>query len=185
MRYSWLIILLLVSGVQLNNDKGLYSQSYGLSSDHVWTWELDHKESWVPKNWCFQIAVVEKTFKSLLGSKEIEPVKPKGNQPWILIGRTDTAAPILWPPDVKSQFIGRDLEGGKDWGQEKGVMDEMVGWRHGFNGHELGQTLGDSEGWGSLAYCTEQQHFHTLCASVITVLYSPCCTLHPCGLFIL
>ena len=64
-------------------------------------------------------------------------------------------------------------------------MDEMVGWRHGFNGHELGQTLGDSEGWGSLAYCTEQQHFHTLCASVITVLYSPCCTLHHCGLFIL
>ena len=156
MRYSWLIILLLVSGVQLNNDKGLYSQSYGLSSDHVWTWELDHKESWVPKNWCFQIAVVEKTFKSLLGSKEIEPVKPKGNQPWILIGRTDTAAPILWPPDVKSRLIGKDCDAGKDWRQKKkrATEDEMVGWHHWFTGLELGQTQGDGEGQGGLACCS-------------------------------
>ena len=95
MRYSWLIILLLVSGVQLNNDKSPYGQSYDLSSDHVQTWELDHKEGWAPKNWCFQIAVVEKTFKNPLDSKEIKPVNPKGNQPWILIGRTDTEAPIL------------------------------------------------------------------------------------------
>ena len=119
------MILLLVSGVQLNNDKGPYSQSYALSSDHVWTWELDHKEGWALKNWCFQIAVVEKTFKSPLDSKEIKPVNPKGNQPWIFIRRTDTEAPILWPPDVKSQFIGRDPEGAKDWGQEEKGVTEM------------------------------------------------------------
>ena len=119
------MILLLVLGVQLNNDKGLYSQSYALSSNHVWMWELDHKEGWALKNWCFQIAVVEKTFKSPLDSKEIKPVNPKGNQPWILIRRTDTEAPILWPPDVKSQFIGRDPEGGKDWGQEEKGVTEM------------------------------------------------------------
>ena len=119
------MILLLVLGVLLNNDKGLYSQSYALSSNHVWMWELDHKEGWALKNWCFQIAVVEKTFKSPLDSKEIKPVNPKGNQPWILIRRTDTEAPILWPPDVKSQFIGRDPEGGKDWGQEEKGVTEM------------------------------------------------------------
>ena len=106
-------------------DKSLYGQSYDLSSDHVQTWELDHKEGWAPKNWCFQIAVVEKTFKNPLDSKEIKPVNPKGNQPWILIGRIDTEAPILWPRDVKSQFIGRDPEGGKNWGQEEKGVTEM------------------------------------------------------------
>ena len=151
MRYSWLIILLLVSGVQLNNDKSPYGQSYDLSSDHVQTWEMDHKEGWAPKNWCFQIAVVEKTFKNPLDSKEIKPVNPKGNQPWILIGRTDTEAPILWPREEPVHWK-------RPWGWERlraggkgSDRDEIVGWHHGFNGHELGQTLGDSEGWGSLA----------------------------------
>ena len=79
-------------------DTGPYGQSYGLSSSHVWMWELDHKESWAPKNWYFQIVVLEKTLESPLGSKEIKPVNPKGSQPWIFIGRTgaEAEAPILW-----------------------------------------------------------------------------------------
>ena len=96
----------------------------------VWMWELDHKEDWVLKNWCFQIVVLEKTLESLLDCKEIKPVNPKENQPWIFTGRTDdeAKAPILWPPDAKSQLIGKDPDARKDWGQEeKGVAgDEMV-----------------------------------------------------------
>ena len=104
------------------------------------------------------IVVLEKTLESPLDSKEIKPVNPKGNQPWIFIGRTDAEAeaPILWSPDVKSQPIGKDPDAGKDWGQEeKGVIeDEMVGWHHWLSGHEFEQTLGDSEGQGSLARCS-------------------------------
>ena len=84
--------------------KGPYSQSYGFSSSHVQMWELDHKEGWVLKNWCFQIVVLQKTLESLLDCKEITPVNPKGNQPWIFIGRTDAEAPTFWPPDAKSWF---------------------------------------------------------------------------------
>ena len=85
-------------------DKGLSSQGYGFSSSHVWMWELDHKESWAPKNWCFWTVVLEKTLESPLDCKEIQPVNPKGNQSWIIIGRTDVEAeaPILWPPDTSS-----------------------------------------------------------------------------------
>ena len=124
-------------------------------------WELDHKEAWVLKNWCFQIVVLEKTLgllgaESPLDSKVIKPVNSKGNQSWIFIGRTDdeTEAPILWPPDMKSWLIRKDPDVGKDWGQEeKGVTeDKMVGWNHWPNGFE--QTLGDSEGPGSLACCS-------------------------------
>ena len=92
--------------------------------------ELDDKEGWVPKSWCFQTVMLEKTPESPLNSKEIQPVNPKGNQPWIFIGRTDAEAetPILWPPDEKSWLTGKDLDDGKDWGQEKGTTeDEMVG----------------------------------------------------------
>ena len=112
-------------------DKDPYSQSYGFSSSHVWMWELDHKEGWVLKNWCFWTVVLEKTLESPLDCKEIQPVNPKGNQPWIFIGRTDAEAetPILWPPDEKTWLIGKDPDAGKDWGQkEKGTTeDEMVG----------------------------------------------------------
>ena len=93
-------------------------------------WELDHKEGWAPKNWCFRIVMLEKTLESPLNCKEIKPVNPKGNQPWIFIGRTDAeaAAPILWPPDSKSWLIRKDPDAGKDWGQEKeAAEDEMVG----------------------------------------------------------
>ena len=84
-------------------------------------WELDHKEGWASKNWCFQIVVLEKTLESPLDSKEIKPVNPKGNQPWLPIGRTDAEAeaPILWPREVTSWLIGKDLDAGKDWGQEE------------------------------------------------------------------
>ena len=93
-----------------------YHQSYGFSSNHVQTWEMDHKGGWEPKNWCFQIVVLEKIFKSPSDCKEIKPVNPKGNQPWIFIGRTvaEAEAPILWPPDAKSQLIGKDPDAGKD-----------------------------------------------------------------------
>ena len=82
-------------------DKGPYNQSYGFSNSHVQMWELDHKEDWVPKNWCFQTVVLEKALESPLDYKEIKPVNPEGNQPWIFIGRTEAEVPILWPPDVK------------------------------------------------------------------------------------
>ena len=109
-------------------DKGPYSQSYCFSSSHVQMWELNHKEGWVLKNWCFWIVVLEKTLGSPLDSKKIKPVNPKGNQFWIFIGRTDAEAPILWPSDVKSWLIGKDPDAEKDWRQkEKRVAeDEMV-----------------------------------------------------------
>jgi len=121
-------------------DKGLASQSYGFSSIHVEMWELDHKQGWVPKNWCFWIVALEKILESPLDCKEIQPVHPEGNQPWIFIGETDAEAPILWPPDAKSQLIGKDPDSGKDWRQEeKGTTeDEMVGWHHQLDGHEFG-----------------------------------------------
>ena len=122
-------------------DKGLSSESYGFSSSHVWTWELDYKESWVPKNWCFWTVVLEKTLESCLDCKEIQPVHLKGNQSWIFIGRTDaeTETPILWPPNAKNWLIGKDSDAGIDWRQEEKVTteDEMVGWHHQLNKHEF------------------------------------------------
>ena len=100
-------------------DKGPSSQSYGFSSSHVWIWELDCKEGWVPKNWCFQ-TVVPKALESSLDCKEIKPLNPKGSQPWIFTGGTDAEAeaPILWWPDSKSWLIEKDPDAGKDWGQK-------------------------------------------------------------------
>ena len=92
-----------------------------------WMWELDH-EGWALKNWCFQTVVLEKALESPLDGKEIGPVNPRGNQPWIFTGRTEAEAPILWPPDAKSQFIGKDPDAGKDWRQEEkwAAVDETV-----------------------------------------------------------
>ena len=118
-------------------------------------WELDHKESWAPKNWCFWTLVLEKTLESSLDCKEIQPVHPKGNQSWIFIGKTDAEveALILWPPDVKGHLIRKDPHAEKDWRQEEKGMteDKMVGWHHWLNGHEFEQAPGDGEGWRSLA----------------------------------
>ena len=108
-------------------NKGLSSQGYGFSSGHVWMWELDYKESWAQKNWCFWSVVLEKTLESPLDCKEIKPVHPKGNQSWIFIGRTDAEAetPILWPPDAKSWLIGEDPDAGKDWRREERGRQRM------------------------------------------------------------
>ena len=115
-------------------------------------WELDYKESWAPKNWCFWTVVLEETLESPLDCKEIQPVHPKGNQSWVFIGSTDVEAeiPILWPPVAKNWLIWKDPDAGKDWGQEeKGTIeDEMVGWHHWLNGHGFGWTLGVGDGQG-------------------------------------
>ena len=120
--------------------------------------ELDYKESWVPKNWCFWTVVLEKTLESPLYCKEIQPAHPKGNQSWIFTGRTDAEAetPILWPPDAKNWLLGKDPDAGKDWRQEEKGMteDEMVGWHHQLDGHEFEQALGVGNGQGGLACCS-------------------------------
>ena len=115
-------------------------QSYGLSSSHVWMWELDYKESWAPKNWCFWTVVLEKTLESPLDSKKIQPVHPKGNQSWIFTGKTDAKAetPIFWPPDAKNWLIWKYPDAGKDWRQEEGTTeDSVVGSHHQLDGHEF------------------------------------------------
>ena len=141
-------------------DKGLSSQSYGFSSSRVRMWELDHKESWVPKNGCFW-TVVLKTLQSPVDCKE-KGINPKGNQSWIFIGRTDveTDTPILWPPDAKNWLIGKDPDAGKDWRQkEKGTTeDEIVEWHHWLDGPEFEQSSGVGDGQGSLAYCSPWGH---------------------------
>ena len=111
------------------------------------------KECWALKNWCSQIVVLEKTLQSPLDGKEIKTLNPKGNQPWIFIGRTGVKD---WPPDAKNWLIGKDPDAGKDWAQEeKGTSEvEMVEWHHWLNGHESEQSLGDSEGQGSVACCS-------------------------------
>ena len=141
-------------------------------------WELDHKEGWAPKNWCFGTVVLEKTLESPLDCKEVQPVHPKGDQSSIFIGRTDAEAeaPILWPPDGKSRLIRKDLDAGKGWGQEENGLreDEMVGWHQQLNGHEFEQARGDGEGRGSLVCCS-------LCAVLFLVAQS-CLTLcNPLG----
>ena len=129
-------------------NRGLYSQSYGFSSSHVWMWELDHKEGWALKNWCFQTVVLEKTLESPL---DINEVNPKGRRPfpwkdWCWSWSSNSLA------DAKSQLIGEDPDAGKDWRQEDKVVteDEMVGWHRWLNEHEFEPTTGDSEGQGSL-----------------------------------
>ena len=134
------------------------SQSYGISSGHVWIWELGYKESWALKNWCFWTVVLEKTLESPLDCKEIQPVYPEGNQSRIFTGGTaaEAEAPILWSPDVKNWLIWKDPDAGKDWRQEENGIteDEMVGWHHQLDGHELEQGLGVGDGQGGLVCCS-------------------------------
>ena len=128
---------------------------YGCES---WT----RNKTWAPKNWCFWTVVLEKTLESPLDCKEIQQVHSKGDQSWVFIGRTDVEAeiPILWPPDVKSWLIWKDLDAGKDWGrEEKGrTEDEMVGWHHRLNGHGFGWTPGIGDGQGGLACFCSRSH---------------------------
>ena len=121
----------------------------------LWIWELDYKESWAPKNWCFWTVVLENTLESPLDCKEIKPVHSKGNQSWIFIGRAEAETPIRWPSDAKNWLIWKDPDAGKDWRQEKWTTEgEMVGWYHWLNGHEFEHTLGDGDGQRGLACCS-------------------------------
>ena len=164
--------------------KGPSSQSYGFSSSRVPMWELDCKEGWAPKNWCFQNVVLEKTLESSLHSKKIKPVNLKGNQPWIFFGRTDAEALILWPFDTKGWLIRKDPDVGKDWRQEEKGMteDEMVGWHHQLNGHVFEQAPGVGDAQGSPACCspwgykesdttTEQQQLHFVLFDAILFIF--------------
>ena len=121
-------------------------------------WELDHKKGWALKDWCFWTVVLEKALENPLDCKEIKPINPKGNQPWLFIGKTDAEAetPILWPPDAKSWLIGKAPDAGTGWRQEeKGMTEnEMVGWHHWLDGHEFEQAPGDGKGQGSLVCCS-------------------------------
>ena len=125
--------------------------TYGCKS---WTIKMaEHQRIDAFKLWCWRRIL------SPLDSKEIKPVNPKGDQPWILVGRTDAEAPIVWSSDVNSQLIGKHPDSGKDWGQKKRASeDEMDGWHHRCNGHEHGQTSGDGEGQEGLACCSPWGH---------------------------
>ena len=124
----------------------------------VYRCELDHREGWVPKNWCFQTVVLEKTLESPLDCKEIKPTNTKRNQPWTVPARTDAKAeaPILGPLNVKNWHTGKDPDAKKDWAKdEKEATEyETIGWHHRLNGHEFEQTLGGSEGQGTLVCCS-------------------------------
>ena len=164
-------------------NKGPSSQGYGFSSSHVWMWELNYKESWVLKNWCFWTVVLEKTLESLLDCKEIQPDHSEGDQPWDFFVRTnvEVETPILWPTDAKCWLIWKDPDVGKDWGQEeKGTTeDEMVQWHHRLNGHEFGYTPGVGDGQGGLLCCdswsckswTRLSNWTVLCT--LTYIYAP------------
>ena len=125
-------------------------------------WELDYKEGWAPKNWCFWTVVLVKTLESPLDCKEIYPVHPKGNQSWVFIGRTDVEAEtlILWPPDGKSWLIWKDPDSGKDWRQEEkgSTEDEVVRWHHRLNAHEFESIPAVGDGQGGLACCSPWSH---------------------------
>ena len=133
-------------------------KSYGFFSGHVWMWELDCKESWALKNWCFWTVVLKKTLESPLDCREIKPVNPKGYQSWIFIGRTDSEAeaPILWPRDTKNWPIRKNPDPGKDWSQEeKGTTeDKMAGWHYWLDGHQFEQSPGAGDGQASLVCCS-------------------------------
>ena len=139
-------------------NKGLSSQGYGFSSSHVWIGDLDYKESWALKNWCFWTVVLEKTLESPLDSKEIQPVRPKGDQSQVFIGRTYVEAdtPVLWPPDVKRWLIWKDPDAGKDWGQEEEgtTEDETVGGPHRHSGCGFWWSLVVGDGQGGQACCS-------------------------------
>ena len=147
-------------------------------------WELDHKEGWVPRNWCSQTVILEKTLESPLDSKEIKPVNPKGNQSWIFIGRTDAEAeaPILWPPEAKTWLIRKDPDAGKDWRQEeKGTTEgKIVGWHHQLSGislSKLREMMKDGEAWHSAVYGVAKSWTHWVTEQPLIPVNSICAVL--------
>ena len=146
----------------MTNLDSILKSRHDFASGHVWMWELDYKESWALKNWCFWTVVLQKTLESPLDCKGIQPVHPKGDQSWVFIWRTNVEAetPTVWPPHAKCCRIWKDLDAGEDWGQEeKGTTeDEMVGWHHWLDGYEFEQAPGVGDGQGSLASCSPWGH---------------------------
>ena len=145
--------------IQPPTDKGPYSQSYGFSRSHVRMWEQDHKEGWMLKNWCFRTVVLEKTPESLLDSKEIKPVNPIGNQPWIFIGRTDAEAevPALWPPDVKADLLEKTLmlgkiEGRRRRGQQRIKWSDSITDSIDKSLRQLWEIVRDREAWKCMEF---------------------------------
>ena len=136
-------------------NKGPSSQGYGFSSSHVWIWELDYKESWALKNWCFWTMVLEKTLESPLDCKEIQPVHPKGNQSWVFIGRTNVEAELQNFGHLmqRTDLFEKTLMLGKIEGRRREWEDEMVRWHHRLNGHGFEQAPGVGDGQGGLACC--------------------------------
>ena len=157
----WMSINFVLSWCR-ENFRYIRRQRSGFSSGHVWMWELDCEESWVPKNWCFWTVVLGKTLESPLDCKENQPVHSEGDQSWVFFGRTDTEAEtaLLWPPHAKSWLTGKDPDAGRDWGQEEKEMteDEMAGWHHQLDGHKFGWTPGVGDGQGGLACCNSWGH---------------------------
>ena len=143
-------------------NKGPSSQRYGFSSSHIWMWELEYKESWTLKSWCFWTVVLEKTLESPLDCKVIKPVILEGNWSWIFIGRTDAEAeaPIIWLPDAKNWLIWKDPDSGKDWRQEEKwtTEDEMIGWYHRLYGHEFEHAPRVGDGQERLLCCSQWGH---------------------------
>ena len=160
-------------------NKVLSSQSYGFSSSNVCMWKLGYQESWAPKNWCFWTVMLEKTLESPLHCKEIQPVHPKGNQPWIFIGRIDAEAetPVLWTPDVKNWLSGKDPNSRKDWRwEEKGTIeDEMIGWHYWLDGHDFESIPGVCDGQGDLVCCSTWSGKELYTTEWLTELNWPFC----------
>ena len=142
----------------------LLCQSFGFSSGHICRWELDYKQSWVSKNWCFELWCWRRLLRVPWTARSWNQSILKEISPAYSFGTTDAEAetPILWPPDGKNWFIWKDPDAGNDLRQEKGITeDEMVGWHHQLNGYEFEQALGVGDGQGSLAYCSPWGHQET------------------------